>query len=217
MIYATKSQKEAMKLYAGIMEEVKIRLGWIVDAVDGQYGMDGQLIREVSYLQFRLICELIALGCLVAHGDVTANTKLVNEYAADKICTELEKLHPDFYPKPHDQVRDRPGRFHLADVTEPFLTREDLKTLYWKTGSILHKGKLKGLLKEQSPVIRDFAEIREWRNKIIRLLSIHRLPLTDGDSHILCVLVDAASRKATVHFASKLDDLGDAVDEIELL
>ncbi|KRA74674.1 hypothetical protein ASD89_10240 [Caulobacter sp. Root656] len=217
MIQPTKSQTEAIKLYTGIMEEVKIRVQWVADAVSDKYGMDGQLVRELSYLQFRLICELIALGCLVAHGDVTASTKLVNEFAADKICTELEKLHPNFYPKPHNQVLQGAGRFHLDDVTEPFLTRADLKTLYVKTGSILHKGKLKGLLKAQSPVLKDFNEIKEWRNKIVRLLSIHRLPLADGDSHILCVLTDTYTKQVDVHFASKVDELGDGIDEIELL
>jgi hypothetical protein len=213
----TKSQTQAMILYAGIMEEVKVRLGWIEDAVNGRNGLGGQLVREVCFLQFRLICELVSLGCLVAHGDVTSNTKLVNEFAADKICTELEKLHPDFYPKPHEQIRHAPGRFHLADVTEPFLTRADLKALYVKTGGILHKGKLKGLLQTKSPVLKDFNDIREWRNKIVRLLSIHRLPLSDGDSHILCVMVDNATKNVDVKFATKVEEFGDGLDELELL
>jgi hypothetical protein len=212
----TKSQTDAMSLYAGIMEEVKVRIGWVEDAVNGRNELDGQLVSELCYLQFRLICELISLGCLVAHGDVTTSTKLVNEFAADKICTELEKLHADFYPKPHDQVRKVPGSFHLDDVNEPFLTRADLKTLYVKTGRVLHKGKLKGLLKSQSPVLKDFNEIREWRNKIVRLLSIQRLPLADGDNHILCVMVDGATKNVDVKFATKVQELGDGLDEIVL-
>jgi len=59
---ATKAQTDAMTLYAEIMEEAKIRLGWIDDALNGLNGFHGQLIREVCYLQFRLICELVALG-----------------------------------------------------------------------------------------------------------------------------------------------------------
>jgi hypothetical protein len=45
-----------------------------------------------------MICELIAMGCLVAHGDLDHATKLRREWAADRIMEELEKLHPHFFP-----------------------------------------------------------------------------------------------------------------------
>lgn len=200
---SSKVQQDAMKLYAEIMEEVKVRLQWVEDALNGRNGFHGQLIREVSYLQFRLISELIALGCLVAHGDVTAKTKLDDEYAADKITTLLFKLHPTFYPIPHDYVQVGPGRHHFADVTEPYLTRDQLKVLYVKTGDILHKGKLKKWIANRSPGLNDYPEIEAWRRKIVRLLAIHRLPMIDGNRQVLCFLTDSTTGKVRVISADK--------------
>lgn len=199
-----KAQADALTLYADVMEEVKTRLQWVEDALNGRNGFHGQLIREVCYLQFRLICELIALGCLVAHGDVTAKTKLEDEYAADKITTLLFKLHPTFFPIPHNFVSVGPGNHHFAEVTEPYLTRDQLKALYVKTGDILHKGKLKKWIANRSPGLNDYAEIDAWRRKIIRLLAIHRLPMIDGNRQVMCFLTDSVTGKVSVHSADRI-------------
>lgn len=213
----TKAQNDALLLYAEIMEEAKTRLQWVEDAVNGRNGFHGQLIREVCYLQFRLICELIAFGCLVAHGDITAKTKLNNEYAADRIFAELFKLHPDFYPVPHNQVQIAPGESHFEDVTEPYLTRDLFKTLYVKTGSILHRGKLKKWVKTQSPILDDYIEIKAWRNKIVRLLGCHRLPMREGGRQFICFMTNSITKNVSVHWAVAVKDLGEGWSEIEAI
>src|SRR5262245_54958017 len=97
----TQREQAAMKLYAGLMEEAKARLHAVEHAINGRLGLaSAQIIREFCYLQFRLLCEVIALGCLTAHGDITHASKLRKEYAADKIIKQLEELHPEFYPRP---------------------------------------------------------------------------------------------------------------------
>ena len=49
------------------MEEINVRIQFIENAIAGRYFMpNSQLVRESSYLQLRLICEMIALkrlGC----------------------------------------------------------------------------------------------------------------------------------------------------------
>jgi hypothetical protein len=52
------------------------------------------LLREYGFLQLRMLCELIALGCLVAHGDIeeTKAPVLQNEYKAGVIVKRLERL-----------------------------------------------------------------------------------------------------------------------------
>ncbi|MBP7814663.1 MAG: hypothetical protein KA085_00945 [Phenylobacterium sp.] len=212
----TKHQQQAIQLYAELMSEAKVRMQWIAYAVDGKTGLDSRLVREFSYLQLRLICELIALGCLAAHGDVTSSTKIRKMYAADQICAELEKLHPNFYPKPHNQIRTGPNRSHFEDVAEPYLTRDDLKTLYAKTGGVLHKGNMKNILSGNAPSEKKFSEIVEWHRKIVRLLSIHRLSLFDGDTHFICLLQDSNTKGVRVVIANKVEDLGDGLDELKV-
>jgi hypothetical protein len=66
-------------------------------------GLPAAIVREVRFLQLRMLCELIALACLMAHGDipaVQASKKLSKEYSADKIIGQLDALHPNFYPYP---------------------------------------------------------------------------------------------------------------------
>jgi|SRR5882724_2304781 len=64
---------------------------------------------EFCYLQLRMLCELIAVGCLVVHGDVEGTKGLCKVWAADKVMKRLEKLHPDFYPHPMVFTFPKPG------------------------------------------------------------------------------------------------------------
>ncbi len=66
----TKRQIEAINLYANLMSEVKVRMASIETICNNQNGLPGPLVREFCFLQLRMICELIALGCLTAHGDI---------------------------------------------------------------------------------------------------------------------------------------------------
>jgi hypothetical protein len=87
----TKQQHDASMLYADLLEEAKIRIASIDAAISGRAGLSAPLVREYSYLQLRMLCELIALGCLTAHGEIKATQapKLQKEYAADKIIKRL--------------------------------------------------------------------------------------------------------------------------------
>jgi hypothetical protein len=103
----TKDQQNAMNLYGGMMEEAKMRIDSIEYAVSGLLKFHPVIIREFAYLQLRMLCELIALGCLVAHGDIpaTKSKTLSKAWNAEDIINTLENLHPDFYPHPVEQIR----------------------------------------------------------------------------------------------------------------
>src|SRR3712207_5819604 len=128
----TRQQNEAIGLYANVLDEIKVRLSCIETSLQGGTPFPGPIIRECCYLQLRIICELIALGCLIAHGDIPAAKvqRIQKEWSAHRIIQTLEGLHPDFYPKPHVQHRvkapDGSHGFHLADFSGDFLSRDDL-------------------------------------------------------------------------------------------
>src|SRR5215211_5690148 len=98
----TDRQLETLQVYAGFLEEVKIQIASIEAALRGGTPFPGPIVREFCYLQLRMLCELIALGCLVAHGDIRAaqSKDLQKEWSAYRIMDALEKLHPGFYPRP---------------------------------------------------------------------------------------------------------------------
>jgi hypothetical protein len=62
----------ALNLYLSLMEEAKIRAFSINNATNVPNRLPPPLVREYCFLQLRMLCELIALGCLVAHSDIKA-------------------------------------------------------------------------------------------------------------------------------------------------
>ncbi|MGE3580605.1 MAG: hypothetical protein AB7J28_04280, partial [Hyphomonadaceae bacterium] len=62
-----------LNVYASLMEEIKYRHRALnLAAANKIEGLGPLLCEEFCYLQLRMICELLALGCLVAHDDIPA-------------------------------------------------------------------------------------------------------------------------------------------------
>jgi hypothetical protein len=156
---ATPKQRAALDLYCALMEEAKHRLACIDGAIDGRTGLPYQAVVEFCFLQLRMLCELIALGCLIAHGDVNPGAKLRKAYAADEIIGLLEKLHPFFYP----HAMKSAGPYKIEAIKGGFLTKSELLNLYHRCGSMLHRGRLKTLFGAKAPIQDTFAEIKAWQ------------------------------------------------------
>jgi hypothetical protein len=187
---------ETLQVYWGLMTEVKYRSAAMIGAIEHKLGLPDFLAREFCYLQLRYICELIALGCLLAHGDIeaTKTNKLQQEWAADKILNRLAQLHPDFYPHPHKFERTGPNRVKIAPFIGSFMTREELIRLWRRCGIVLHRGSVQTL----RPPTEDFSEIIEARHKLIDLLSFHRLAMLNGQRHMVCIM---SNDEGNVHVA----------------
>ena len=83
------------QIYADLMDEARIRIHAIRDIIHARDSWTPRLLQEFVYLQLRALCETIALGCLVAHGDVKSRSTL-KEWKIPAIMKEMEKLNPDF-------------------------------------------------------------------------------------------------------------------------
>lgn len=200
-------QAAANRLYTNLMEEAKARFACIKAALSGSLALPEALVRDIGFLQLRMLCELIALGCLIAHGDVRERTgNLSKEFAADRIIQHLSKLHPDFYPHPAiievDNVRHH---IQLYEQNKPFLTQDELPKLYARCGEFLHRGTVRKLASTRAPETllvarKDFNEIAIWTNKIINLLNDHRISSIDNKRHLL-VIMSAANASGQVQVA----------------
>jgi hypothetical protein len=179
------------ELYASLMEEVNARLETISFAVQGTHRMHEMLAEEFCYFQLRLICEIVACGCLIAHGDLTGINldKYKREWSADSIIKKLDKLHQDFYPKPRIVTR-RPERIDLQDRICGFLTKTDLLQLYGITHSRTHRGPLMGMTSRAPYVNVDFKPVTEWAAKIELLLNDHIIQSLD-EKHTWLVIPKA--------------------------
>ena len=191
----TPAQAQAIKVYANLMNEVRVRADAVVKFASADDAFPTATKVEAAFLQLRLICELIALGCLVAHGDLKEikASRLQKAYEADFIVKSLTRLHPNFFPVPHDvEVREEfmPGTpgYHFVPVSEGFLTKEALIRLYRRAGSVLHRGSLKALSSAQPDEDAMVDEIFQAHAKIVGLLSSHHIITRSRDFVIVCAI-----------------------------
>lgn len=179
------------QLYANLMDELKARLDIITSAVAGKTGYPPVIVRELCWLQLRLLCELIALACLVAHGDIEAlkSHKVGKAYSADDILKRLERLRPHFYPMASKKQQNPAGGFFMEIINPSPLPKDDLLDLYGKSHQKLHRGSLKKMLSMDKPIDMNvnYAEILEWSLRINMLMSHHTIAISDSDL-ILCIL-----------------------------
>lgn len=189
---ATPEQLEMQRIYRGLMVEAKARAMSINALTGDQRTIPSPLVYEYGVLQIRMLCEIIGLACLVAHGDLVIKAKadLKKVYAPGAIFVELKKLHDDFYPTPVLPQKVI-GGWHFAEyVGGPFLAKDEVTGVWSRCGSVLHRGSLKKLLTSKTPLQNNFADLQDWGQRIMNLLNNHRIITQDGKLAFICMLED---------------------------
>jgi hypothetical protein len=198
----SKPSQKQLALYGDLMEEVKARFHTINHAANGRTGMGAPFVRELLYLQLRFLCELVALSCLVAHGDIAALQahKIGRSYSADEILNKMERLRPHFYPiaVPETSVTQLSagGRNHDLRLVDPSpLPKEALIALYGATHRHLHRGSLKKLLTASAPLdlTINVPEIISRAQKFSDLLAHHAIAVSEHEI-IICLLASPAAQ-----------------------
>jgi hypothetical protein len=173
-----KKQAEFAQIYARLLDEARNRLNSI-PTIRRELGpwVPTYVTDESAYVQLRMVCELIAIGCLVAHGDipVTRVGKLLSAKYPTVIMLEMEKLHPDFYPIPFDQDGEI-----FTELKTGFLTKPDLLALYDECGNALHRGTLKKVIRGHTK-LPQFERVMKWVNLTTRLIFRHNIRLAQPD------------------------------------
>lgn len=180
--------------YADCMEEIKKRIV-VVDAFlkgscNALYLMTTV---ESIYLQFRKILELITMASLSASPEYMARyDRFRRHYNGKRILGDLEKVNPDFYPRPTRQVVDPDSGkvVKVVDVESGFLTKDEYVELYDICGHLLHADN--PYAEGQQDMKVRLQEASEWRNKIVTLLNHHQVQLADSSKQIW-VLMHAKS------------------------
>lgn len=201
MTATDESVRDLRQLYCRLMREIKMRLTAIDDTLAGKNPFPAFIAFEQCYLQLRMICELIALGCIAVHGDIPAarSKRFSKANRPDIILRELEELHPQFYPVPGAVIASRPGveKIRIGGIG-PYLTKSDLVALYAECGGVLHRGALRNMRTGASD---DFSRLTQHVNKIVRLLHHHQIQLNDPDQFFWVVMhsePDGGEVRATV-------------------
>jgi hypothetical protein len=172
--------------YNKLMKEIRQRVDAIEALVNNETGLNARFAREASYLQLRMICESIALGCVIAHegfSDLRA-PKIQKSYAADQIMGVLSGLHDRFYPQPITVLKKEGRKTSIEDSNIEHLSKDELKALYHKCGSILHRGKPAELLAGEKIDKGWIADVMKHTQLIINLLASHALVMR-GDERAI--------------------------------
>jgi hypothetical protein len=203
--YLDKEAVRLRNLYCLMMEEIKLRQAIIRGVLHTLFALPPVIAQELSYLQFRYICELIALSCLAAHGDIpdTRRPDVQKLYNPSDILAQMERLHAIFYPTPTKQVIGPDGRVLRTElITEPYLTKSDLRELYAETGQILHRGSFRNLTKHKPP---NFSRIQEWDRKIVTLLNHHQIQLRTSGYQLWVVMQEKETQRVQAFLMGEVE------------
>ncbi|MGJ8670321.1 MAG: hypothetical protein ACSHXK_12585 [Oceanococcus sp.] len=137
---------------------------------------------DVMALQLRKITELIALGSLAAHKELFEEhaRRFQKHWHPGKIIKDLERVNPDFYPKPMILKADpkKPENLPIEDRPDGFLTKDELVELHGRCGSILHADNPYGRDKELGGF---YDAAPGWIEKVFNLLEVHTMHLVGRD------------------------------------
>lgn len=138
-----------LRIYADLMDEVRERVAVINSIIENKMAWANQFVEEVLYLQVRLLCEQVAIGCLIAHGDVPTR-KIMKSYEPSKIMAAMGELNPNFFPKP---------------------AKSELVYVWNQCGAKVHN-RFKGPRKLWTPVRRRFPENSRHRTEDYRFATV---------------------------------------------
>ena len=149
------------QIYADLMNEAKIRIHALRDALLAKDTWVPRLLEEFAFLQIRMLCESVALGCLIAHGDVKTK-KSLKKWRVPDLMKEMEKLGSDFFPR-GVRFRSVEGVLNHDEYNAPQITKTELIKLWEMSGDKLHRGTAERILSERSKqIVIDIGAIEDW-------------------------------------------------------
>lgn len=184
-----KTIEERAKLYLHCMVEIKERLR----LVEGACAADTAPLfkNEICSLQFRHICELIAIACLAAQGDFKTQRAFREAYSPALIFNALREIFPFFFPQPSTVTYtpaegSNPARHHVAANTKgDAYGEQDIIKLWGRAGNDLHRASVDKYLKATFGKPPTLEPIAKHVLGLVRLLETHLIPIGTPETSLL--------------------------------
>lgn len=169
---------KAAQAYLLLMHEFAIRADLVSRAFDGHLGLTAPFSREFAYLQFRRMCELIALGSLYLHGDLplAQQQALTKEWHAERLMKILHKQHPFAFPQAIERTKTDNGWDIRANSKPDALTYTEFLKLYAECGALLHRGTIRTVHAASFCSPEDYEKTVLWQRKLVTLMNEHLIP-----------------------------------------
>jgi hypothetical protein len=183
-----KTNEEKAKLYLHCMAEVKERLKVIQAAL--ALPLEPLFVNEICYLQFRHICEVVAIGCLAAQGDFETQRAFTEEYSVAKIFNALRKFYPDFFPECAERM-STPGSHHIERNHKADAYGEKAVLDLWNiSGDHLHRASVNKYLKATFAKPPTLDSVFAHFTGLVRLLETHLIPIQRDPARDVRLLVE---------------------------
>lgn len=197
-----KTIEERAKVYLHCMVEIRQRLK-AISAIQNA-DMPALFIKEACYLQLRYVCELIAIGCLVAQGDYETQRAFRDEYSPPKIFVALKKIFPHFFPQAA-VIKNDQGRVHLEANCKPYAYTESKVSKLWnQSGDHLHRASITRYLKKTFSPPPETASIQKHINGVTALLECHVITIatesSENRSRLLQVTLEDDDGASVAHW-----------------
>jgi hypothetical protein len=134
-------EPERANLYLDLMDEVRLRVDLVGNLIEECEKWRPQFLQEICWLQLRMACETIALGCLLAHGDVKGKKQLERQ-KPHEIFAIMKDINPEFFPKPVVVTVNDDRAMVKQRKDRQFITAKDLEKVWSKTGTTFIGGNL---------------------------------------------------------------------------
>lgn len=182
-----KENKTDLELYVHLMNEIKKRSNSVLTMLQKKYSTAYPVTNiEFMCLQIRKMLELISLGSLVINKSDFEEQKIKYEkfWHAERILSDIERLNPDFYPKP---IYEKPSsvlgiKNDFIELEDGYLKRDEFAKIYEKCGKIMHADNPFG---SKVDIKYYESQIMNWLDLIVRLLNTHVIRLKDNNNFYL--------------------------------
>jgi len=175
----------AINMYLSLIEEINDRMFYLGCICERIYSDSDTIITKMDVenccLQIRIVLESIAMGTLVVNKDLfeEVSDKVRKMYHAKYILRDVERLNPNFLPRPivPELSLMEDGSYGMATVTEGVLTKELFEKIYDKCGAMLHAT---NPFSSSKDYLHYFDEIPLWAEYIFNTLKNHIVVFPGG-------------------------------------
>lgn len=147
--------------------------------------------KEICSLQFRHICELIAIGCLAAQGDFKTQRAFREAYSPALIFNALRQIFGAFVPQPTTvsfvpATDTEPAQHHLEANNKPGAYGEkEVVELWNRCGNDLHRASVDKYLKATFGPPPSMEDVPKHLEGLVSLLDTHVIPIGSPGANVL--------------------------------
>ena len=170
------SAQTAATRYLALMHEFVERSDLVSAAISGKFALSFPYLREFTYLQFRYMCEIMAVGCLILNKNIAGLQSQAGnrEWNAGKIMRLLHQHHTYAFPQCAQRETSKSGAELInANCNPNSLTYAEFNMLYAECGEVLHRGSTRSIEQSQKFTSETKQQITVWQSKLIDLMNIH--------------------------------------------